>query len=425
LKRIFQIIESNKVLFKNFTSLSLLQIANYIFPLITLPYLVRVLGPEKYGLVSFATAFAAYFVTICDYGFNLSVTKQISIYRTDKNKIDEIFSSVISLKIIFGIISAIILVLIAFSFERFSKDANIYFLSFGIVIGNILFPIWFFQGIENMKLITLITFAARLVGTVMIFLIIKNVIDYPFLILIYSLVSIMIGVAGLLVSILKFKISLKLPGFSAIVFQLKEGLQIFVSALAINLFTTTNIFLLGILVNDTAVGYYSAADKIRAAAQNILPTITQTVFPHINKILSESYEKFISFIKVLLKYQSLISLVISLVLYLFAGKIVLLILGNEYPASIPVLKILSVLPLLSSFTTIFTVNILIPLNLKNDFMRTFLAAGIISLLTAIILVPIFKESGTAIAYVLAELTAALLSFWFVNHEIKLIADKNK
>jgi PST family polysaccharide transporter len=274
-----------------------------------------------------------------------------------------------------------------------------------------------------MKFITLITFVARLVGTVMIFLIIKDVIDYPFLILIYSLVSIMIGVAGLLVSILKFKISLKLPGFSAIVFQLKEGLQIFVSTLAINLFTTTNIFLLGILVNDTAVGYYSAADKLRAAAQNILPTITRTVFPHINKILSESYEKFISFIKLLLKYQSLISLVISLVLYLFARKIVLFILGNEYPASIPVLKILSVLPLLSSFTTIFTVNILIPLNLKNDFMKTFLAAGIISLLTAIILVPIFKESGTAIAYVFAELTAAVISFWFVNHKVKLFANK--
>ena len=416
-------IKPYKTLVKNFTSLSVLQITNYLFPLITLPYLVRVLGPEKYGLVNFAMAFVAYFVTICDYGFNLSVTKQISVNRTDKNKIDEIFSSVIFSKIIFGIISSIILLIITFSIDRFSKDANIYFLSFGFVIGNILFPIWFFQGIENMKFITLITFAARLVGTVMIFLIIKDVIDYPFLILIYSLVSIMIGVAGLLISILKFKISIKLPGFSEIVFQLREGLQIFVSTLAINLFTTTNIFLLGILVNDTAVGYYSAADKIRAAAQNILPTITQTVFPHINIILSESYEKFVSFIKNLLRYQSLISLTISLVLYLFAEEIVLLILGNKYPASIPVLKILSVLPLLSSFTTIFTVNILIPLNLKNDFMKTFLVAGIISILTAIILVPILEESGTAIAYVLAELTAALLSLWFVNRKVKLFANK--
>ena len=69
MKRFFQIVESNKVLFKNFTSLSILQISIYLFPLVTLPYLVRVLGPEKYGLVNFAAAFAAYFTIITDYGF--------------------------------------------------------------------------------------------------------------------------------------------------------------------------------------------------------------------------------------------------------------------------------------------------------------------------------------------------------------------
>jgi PST family polysaccharide transporter len=416
-------IEPHKTLVKNFTSLSLLQISNYLFPLITLPYLVRVLGPEKFGLVNFAMAFITYFVTICDYGFNLSVTKQIAVNRDNQEKINEIFSSVISSKIILGILSVFILVVIIFNIEKFSKDASIYLLSFGIVAGNILFPIWFYQGIEDMKFITLITFGARFVGTILIFLFINNATDYKILVIIYSLVSILIGVSGFFISIIKFNISLFIPEFESIRFQFKEGLQIFVSTLSINLYTTTNIFLLGILVNDTAVGYFTAADKIRMAVQNILPTITQTVFPHINKLLSESFEKFLSFIKYLLKYQTIISFLISLILYLFAEQIVEIVLGNKYPQSIPVLKILSLLPLLSSFTTIFSVNILLPMNLKNDFMKTFLAAGIISLVAAFILVPVLAETGTAIAFIIAEITAASFSFWFVNRKIKLVTYK--
>jgi len=387
--------------------------------MITLPYLVRVLGPEKYGLVNFAMAFTAYFITICDYGFNLSVTKQISIFRNDKLKIDEIFSSVIVSKILLGIVSAMILLAITFSFTRFSADADVFLLSFGIVIGNILFPIWFYQGIEKMMFITIITFFSRLIGTVMIFLIINDINDYLKLVMVYSLVSILIGVLGLTIAIKKFNISLLFPKLSSLLFQFKEGFQIFISTIAINLYTTTNIFLLGILVNNTAVGYFAAADKIRIAAQSILPTISQTVFPHINTLLNESYDKFVTFNKNLLKYQTILAFFISLILFLFAEEIILLLLGKQFSDSIWVLKISAILPLLSSFTTIFTMNMLIPLNQKYDFMKTFLTAGIISLTSAFVLVPVYEQYGTAMAFVLAEITAAILSFWFVNRKLKL------
>ena len=414
-------IKPYKVLAKNFTSLSILQITNYLFPLITLPYLVRVLGPEKYGLVNFALAFIAYFVTISDYGFNLSVTKQISIFRNDKPKVDEIFSSVLLSKILLGIISVIILMVLTIFIQMFRTDADVFLFSFGIVIGNILFPIWFYQGIEDMKFITVITFVCRLVGTSMIFIMINDVSDYPLVILIYSLISILIGISGLLIAINQFKINLSIPTFNSISFQFKEGFQIFVSIAAINLYSTTNIFLLGILVNNTAVGYFAAADKIRTAAQAIVPIISQTVYPHINRLLKESCKQFIDFNKNLLKYQTIITFVISSFLFVFAEEIVVIGLGEEFLDSIWVLKILAILPLLSSFTTIFTNNYLMPLDLKNELMKTFLIAGTISVVLALIFVPTYGKLATAVVFVLAELIAALLSFRYVNRKLKLIS----
>ncbi len=408
-----------KKIIRSLTSLSVLQAANYLFPLIILPYVVRILEPEKYGLVQFAAALNIYFLIICDYGFNLSGTKAVSVHREEKEKLSQIFSSILLIKTALFIVAIILLAAIVFSIEKFRADYLVYFASSGMLIGSVLFPLWLFQGLEKMKYITIIHVIVRTLTTALIFLLIRTEADYITLALLNSLTQVLIGVGGIITALTILKVKFIFPPLKIIKEQLHDGWYLFLSSISINFYTTSNTFILGILTNNTFVGYYAAADKIRMAFQGVQSIWAQTVFPHINKLLNESYDKFITFNKNLLKYQTQVLFLISLILFLFAEKIVLLLLGQQFSESIFVLKILAILPFLSSFTTIFAVNMLVPLDQKNDFMKTFLAAGIIGLISALVLIPLYKQNGAAIAIVLAEVTAASLSFWYVKRKLKI------
>lgn len=416
--------EDNKRLLSNFFSLSILQGVNYILPLLTLPYLVRVLGVEYFGLLAFATATIAFFNIITDYGFNLTATKEISINREDKTKVIEIFSSVMSIKLFLMCLSFIFLSILVFSFDKFSNNWAIYFLAFGTVIGQTFFPVWFFQGMERMKYITYLNLLAKLIFTVAIFVFVQNQSDLHIVPILTSLGSIIAGILSLIIIYKEFEVTFKFQKIEIIVFYLKDGWHVFISNIAISLYTVSTIFILGLFTNDTSVGYFAAADKIIQAFKNLMSPMFQTLYPYISKKVKVSEERGLSFIKKVFKYVGIFTGIVSLFILVFAEFLVNLLLGNQYHESIIILQIMAILPFMIGLSNIFGIQTMVTFNRKKAFSSILIIGSILNLIVSFILIPMYQYIGSAISVVIVESFITITMFLYLQtNGLKLIEGK--
>ena len=281
--------ESKKRLISNYISLSILQVFTYILPLFTIPYLVRVLGVEKFGLVMFAQAFLIFFNILVDYGFNLSATREISIHRGNKEKITEIFSSVMLIKFILIIVSFIILNITIFSFDIFTKNILLYRLTFLCVIGQAMFPVWYFQGMEKMKYITLVNIISKLLFTLLIFVFIQKESDYIYVPLLNGFGFILGGILSLRIIYKTFHQYFELQNFRILKAYFSESSQFFLSRIASVGYSNINTFLAGVLLAPSFVTYYYLADKIISVAVTIFDPIVQTVYPYLSTNFSTKF----------------------------------------------------------------------------------------------------------------------------------------
>lgn len=328
-----------KTILNNFLSLSTLQVVTYLLPLITLPYLIRVLGVEKYGLVMFAQSFVLFFNIIVDYGFNLSATKEISINRENKKMVDEVFSSVMSIKIILLLFSLVVLCLIVLNYPKFTQNKEVFFASFLWVIGQALFPIWYFQGIEKMKYITIVNVIAKSLFTITIFIFIREKSDYILVPILNGLGLVFSGILSMLFIFFHFKQQFYFNKINLLK-HLKAGFHVFVSSSAYVLLVNSPLFFIGLWLGDTMAGIYSAFDKIVNAGKNLFIVVAQVLFPYMSRLYSEDKVKYK---KIYVKY--LITVVVVSVgaiflVYLLADWFVPFYFGEKFVSYIYIFYIL-------------------------------------------------------------------------------------
>lgn len=389
--------QDKKIVLENFVSLSTLQDLNYLLPIIIPPYLIRVISPEKFGLIAFAQAFMQYFMILTDYSFNISATREIALCKTDKQKMCSIFSSVITVKCILAAASFTIFIAIVASVPKFRGDWLVYLLSFGSVIGNTLFPVWFFLGKEKMIYISAINIVGGILYVLSVFMLINNPLDYLYVPLLISLYFIFSGVLGLYIAFRKFGLEFVLQSYRNIRQGLKAGWDVFISIVAINAYTTTRVFAVGLLTNNTITGYYSIAERIANFIQTFpLDSLSWALYPRLNKIFAKNKRRALRLVHKIQNSVTLTYLIVIPALLLITPFLVRIACGTLY---VPVNVALRLL-LVSVFfvcANAFRVQFLLVCSRADIYSKLYIAAASIGLPLIFLLTFYFSYVGAALS----------------------------
>jgi PST family polysaccharide transporter len=413
-------IRQEKKLLSNIFSLAVLQGANYILPLITLPYLVITLGVEKFGILAFAQAIITYFNILIDYGFNLSATRSIATHSENTNYISSIFSSVMLIKTFLLFCSFLILLILIYSFERIGNESTVYYLTFMMLIGNILFPIWYFQGIEEMKYITYINIFSKVLFTLGVFVFVHAPDDYFIVPMLNGLGFIIGGTIALTIALRS--INFHIPSFEIIQKTFHDSTSLFISNASITLFTASNTFILGLFASNATVGIYSSIERLMMAVKNLYVPIYQGLFPWLSK---KGTDEIHSFIKKFLPYIVGFSLISTLIIAIFAHPILSLIYHNDSINDHSyILQIFSLISVLSATNMLFNYLFLNAVKAYSERLKIFMIGGLFNATLGITLTYLYGITGMSITIVATETVLLLLGIrYYLQYPSSILAIK--
>ncbi|SFU27285.1 polysaccharide transporter, PST family [Pustulibacterium marinum] len=405
--KIVDLVSRNIRLLKNFSYLSVIQLINILIPLIIYPYLIKVLGEDTYGNVIYAQTIIGYIVIIINFGFNITATKEVSVNRDNAENLSEIISAVYAIKSFLTLLSfGILLIYMSLSFEG-SQNQLLLLFTFSLCLNELLFPVWYFQGIEEMKFITIITLVGRIIFFVAIFLFVKEKSHYLRIPLINGFCALVTALISLYIIFVKNGLTLILPKFSRVFKFFKDAIPIFVSEFSVKTYLGTNKLILGQLSGMRYVAYYDLAEKIITAIKVPIKIAGQVILPKI------SLDKDINFIHKFFKYSFFFN-VTSMLLVLFFGKYFILFLGGEgMLPSLDVLKILALTIPIVAMSSIFGLQLLIPIGYINYFSKSVILSAILYIILVFGLY-IFNEinlMSLSFVNVLVELFGCLILYF--------------
>ena len=358
---LLQKIKNNQILIKNTGYLSIIEIIRLVMPFVALPYIIKTVGTENYGLAIFAQTIISYFSIFINFGLDISALKDVSINRDNKEKLSKIVSAVLSIKSILFVISVVVLLLILHIIPFLKVHKLLFLYAFLACFSELLFPAWFYQGIEKMKYITIIRTLSIILYTGSVFLFIHTPQDYIKIVLLQSLSHLLAGFVSLYLLIHIESIKLLKVDRRLLKNIFKESIPFFFSRLSVVLNNTMAKTVSGIFFSMNIVAAFDIAQKVATVSLVPMQMMNQAVFPKIAQTLSKQ------FVSKFLKLNVCISFIVAFFVFLFAPMAIRFFAGDRMPEAVTLIRILSIWVFAGGITTYLGAPVLVSFGYPKQF----------------------------------------------------------
>jgi PST family polysaccharide transporter len=388
--------------------------ANYLLPLITVPYTVRVLTPSGYGLGAFAVSFAGFFGTLADYGFNLTATRSVSVNRDSHHEVSRIATQVMFTKAVILGHCAGVFWLLTWAVPKLRGNNLVMWMGFLQVAMGSLSPFWLYQGLEELRFSARVNLAVRVAYVPALFLFVRRPADTWKWVLLQAVVAAVAAGILWLNAWLRLGVGWVRPRWADLQTQLREGFSLFVSQAAVRAYTSGNTFILGMFTNMTVAGYYSAAERVVQMVLGLLGPVMQAVYPRASQLAASSRDAALQLTRKMMVFMGTAGFGLSAGVLVMAPWVVPILLGAKFHASITIMQILSPLPFLIAVSNVLGIQIMIPFKHDVAFALILVAAGLLNLGMASLLAPHWQGNGMAVSVAFSELLVTAAMFWYLG-----------
>lgn len=402
--------ESKQSIKKNFIMNALLTMSSFIFPLITFPYVSRILMPEGTGKVSFVTSVITYFSMFAQLGIPTYGIRACAKVRDDKKELSKVVHELLFINLIMSILTYVVFGICLFTIQRFRTEKTLFVIISTTIIFNAIGVEWLYKGLEQYTYITIRSLIFKILALVAMLVLVHKKEDY----IIYGAITIFAASAS---NILNFVNAHKYVYVKPVEnYDLKQHLKpvliFFAMSCATIIYTNLDTVMLGFMKTNTDVGYYNAAVKIKGVLLGVVTSLGTVLLPRASYYIEHDMkEKFLAISKKAIEFVFLISIPLFVYFMIFAREGIFFLSGTAYEGAIIPMQIIMPTIMWIGLTNIMGMQMLVPMGKEKIVLYSEIAGAIVDLVINFALIPSMASIGAAIGTLVAEMVVWIVQFW--------------